>query len=504
MDIPATLESAVNITSVSNASPIVITSAGHGLNTGNLVQIGGVTGTNAANGTFTITVIPSGTSAPSSQFSLNGTTGDGAYTGGGVWQLVSNLQPRTKPGGQGAKNLSVAADPVNPFLVYVGGDRQDRLPNSIGATDFTARLFRGDASIAPLGTPVTVGVPNAQWTPLTHNGTASNSAPHADSRDMVFDLNGNLIELDDGGIYRRTSPQSSSGDWFSIIGNGLQVTEMHDFAYDNNSNILISGNQDTGTTYQFTTGGLLWNSLSTADGGDVAVNNLTLAGSGQSIRYSSVQDLGSFKRTVWDATNMLVSTATPARTLIGGGAAFVAQFVTPVVLNEITPARLILGGSNSVYESLDQGQTITEIGVGIVAGAIAYGGISGGVNNADVLYVSQGNNVFVRTTTGGALNPASALPVGAGTITDIELDPNDWNLAWVTDNNQVFQTTNAGASWIDITGNLAISGLRTLEYVVGPVADALLVGGLKGVYKAIETNFSDWSKFGTGLPNTFA
>ena len=33
---------------------------------------------------------------------------------------------------------------------------------------------------------------------------------------MTFDAGGNLIETDDGGVYRRTSPRSNTGDWFGI------------------------------------------------------------------------------------------------------------------------------------------------------------------------------------------------------------------------------------------------------------------------------------------------
>lgn len=67
------------ITGATNASPIVITSAGHGLATGARVTISGVTGNTAANGNFSVTVIDVNT------FSLDGSTGNGAYVSGGSW-----------------------------------------------------------------------------------------------------------------------------------------------------------------------------------------------------------------------------------------------------------------------------------------------------------------------------------------------------------------------------------------------------------------------------------
>ena len=77
----------VNITGASNASPIVITTAGHTWVTGQTVIIASVGGNTAANGTRVITKISA------TQFSLNGTTGNGAYTSGGTAACdYSNLQ----------------------------------------------------------------------------------------------------------------------------------------------------------------------------------------------------------------------------------------------------------------------------------------------------------------------------------------------------------------------------------------------------------------------------
>ena len=75
------------ITNATNATPIVITSNGHGLSTGDNVEIYSVQGNTNANttdgvlapGTKVITVVDKNT------FSLNGTTGNAPYTSGGFW-----------------------------------------------------------------------------------------------------------------------------------------------------------------------------------------------------------------------------------------------------------------------------------------------------------------------------------------------------------------------------------------------------------------------------------
>ncbi len=70
------------ITGASNASPIVVTSTAHGLSPGTTVTIVGVLGNTAANGTFTVSKIDA------NRFSLNGSTGNGAYTSGGTFRVV--------------------------------------------------------------------------------------------------------------------------------------------------------------------------------------------------------------------------------------------------------------------------------------------------------------------------------------------------------------------------------------------------------------------------------
>lgn len=66
------------ITDASNESPIVITALSHGFSTGDIIEITGVVGNTAANGTWNITVVDAAT------FSLNSSTGNGAYISGGT------------------------------------------------------------------------------------------------------------------------------------------------------------------------------------------------------------------------------------------------------------------------------------------------------------------------------------------------------------------------------------------------------------------------------------
>lgn len=79
-------QSAAAITGATNATPIVITSNGHGLSNGDLVAIAGVGGNTAANGIWSITAVTANT------FTLEGSTGSGAYTAGGTWYRLNETR----------------------------------------------------------------------------------------------------------------------------------------------------------------------------------------------------------------------------------------------------------------------------------------------------------------------------------------------------------------------------------------------------------------------------
>lgn len=435
--------------------------------------------------------------------------------GGATWTAMD--LPRTgpnnvgiHPGRQASIHLSIVADPVSDQVVYVGGDRQPfrleeglsfppQFPNTIGAQNFSGRLFRCDASL-PSG---------SQCTPLTHVGTASNSSPHADSREMTFDAAGNLVETDDGGIYRRTNPASAAGDWSSMIGN-LQVNEQHDLSFDTLADVVFVGTQDNDDPHQDREDATDWFVLLSGDGGDTAVDNETM-GPNTSIRYDSAQNLLAFVRTFWNPANNLQGFVFPPLTVVGGGPAFQGQFVTPVEVNAVAPTRLIFGGANGVYETHDQGDTIRHISPLVINGSGVEPVSYGGVGNPDLLVIGVGDRIFIRTAAHPApLTEAVTYPgrLTGRTVRDTVIDPDNANAFYVTNLTQVLRTLDGGATWSDVSGNIqsfAPIALRAIAYV--PRAggsssnDALVVSAFNGVYVAYESSgFSVWSPLGTDMP----
>ena len=418
------------VTGATFATPIEITtSVAHGLATGDRVIVSGVTGNTAANGNFRVTP----TSATT--FTLDFSAGNAAWVSGGTVTPIVGASPSgEKPGAQGGIHFAILVDPTDDDIVYIGGDRQEGFPNAIGAENFSGSLFRGDASIAR----GPAAIPSPQWDHLTHDivpafdapgGTASGSSPHADAREMVFDADGNIVEVDDGGIYRRTSPKTNTGDWFSVNGS-LQVAEQHDIAYDPLHEFIISGNQDTGTTYQpaaaGTPGSDVWTTLHQGDGGDVAVAPKTGA-PGSSVTFTSFQFLAGFRRTEWSAPGVTVGAPTFAST------AFIpdVQFVTPFELNAVDPTRMAVGGLAMTYESMP-GVDVTTSGLG--AGSFGPVASSAGVNfsamafghvsDPDLILIGSGSTLGIRPGPVGTPMVPSAVSIPGGDfITDIVVDP---------------------------------------------------------------------------------
>jgi len=112
-----------DVTGATNASPIVITTAEpHGYQSGMQVSISGVARNTAANGTFTITVIDS------TSFSLNGSTGNGAWTSGGSvigvlsgnQILAPNPAPPTTEQTAITAALGLSAGDISSILTFSG------------------------------------------------------------------------------------------------------------------------------------------------------------------------------------------------------------------------------------------------------------------------------------------------------------------------------------------------------------------------------------------------
>ena len=139
--------------------------------------------------------------------------------------LIGSAQADDTNGGNG--NFSFASDPTNHNRVLAGGNSFRPLASQGGLVAVTF-ANAGDAKIERLF---------AQF-------NSDNSAPHADSRDIIFLKTKNgykIIESDDGGIYQREN--NLSGKWTGI-NQGLNTAEGYASDWSNIGNLAITAMQD--------------------------------------------------------------------------------------------------------------------------------------------------------------------------------------------------------------------------------------------------------------------
>src|SRR5262249_40642388 len=273
---------------------------------------------------------------------------------GASWTALA--VPALNNGNQAPINFAITIDPQQTNQVYISGDR-------IPAAPFTVTAFRIDA----LNSPGTA-------TSITDQNTANGSTVHSDSRSLTFDANGRLVLTSDGGIYTRTNPGSDAGAWSSLNGN-VSVFQPYAVGYDAVGKRLIAAAQDNGVAIQSSRNNLLWNLVHLGDGINAFVNDVTLAGAGQTAFYNNSQNLGSMRRIVLDAqgnqirpntagpnvgANVTCNGGNPCDTQVAG-----TRFKSPWVNNRIDPTRMALGGDN-VYVTQDtltgaQGPTVAAV-----------------------------------------------------------------------------------------------------------------------------------------------
>src|SRR5262245_17563461 len=435
---------------------------------------------------------------------------------GASWTALA--VPALNNGNQAPINFAITIDPQQTNQVYISGDR-------IPAAPFTVTAFRIDA----LNSPGTA-------TSITDQNTANGSTVHSDSRSLTFDANGRLVLTSDGGIYTRTNPGSDAGAWSSLNGN-VSVFQPYAVGYDAVGKRLIAAGQDNGVAIQSSRNNLLWNAVHGADGINAFVNDVTLAGAGQTAFYKNSRNLGVMSRIVLDAQGNQISpntanpnTALGANVTCNGGNPCNTQvagtsFKSPWVNNRVDPTRMALGGNN-VYITQDtltgaQGPTVAAVDLTLTdlgptqssVTKIAYGTR----DNPNMLVAGTiGTGIWQSTTaTAGSLVPVPTYLLAGGLApTGIVLDPRSQLRYFVADNTNLFGTTDQGTTFTNLTGNLPAGIIRptALEFISNNSVDALLVGGLNNVANAQSTiavadsdtvgALSNWRPFGAGLPNT--
>ena len=281
--------------------------------------------------------------------------------------------------------------------------------------------------------------------------------------DNKFSLNGgsDANAYAGGGVW-------GAGDW-QTLGVGLQVAEFHNIAYDHNTHSIIAGAQDNGTQEQDSRTGdsQVWNLVSGGDGGDVAVDNESLKGFGQSIRYSSNQNLSGFQRRVLNANGEVVS----------------QTYIYPQVDQSPIGASLTVTGATNakpivitaVGHRLESGNVVTISGVGgntAANGTFYVGSVEGDtfqlLSLADLQFVQGSGNY----TSGGTIQriPAKFVPQF---VTPITLNANQPNRMILIGQQAIHESFNYGSTLKEV-------GPGAQNYNLPPMQNAIAYGDKPG------------------------
>lgn len=413
------------------------------------------------------------------------------------WKWTEFEEPTTEendkeyglhPANLGMHYFSIVADPKNSNLVYLGGDHQPsgsksdpRWPNSIGARDHVGRLFQVNTIIN-------------NFKPITNINTKSNTAPHPYSKHSVFDANGDLIEVNSGGIYKLSLSQEES-DWVSLNGN-LSISEVFSASYLGNNYYAIS-TESTGIIYgKFNES---WYTL-TNETTSYIKSDITKE---ETIMYWSLPHLKDFKATTFKFSNNDTTITHETRNLLVNGKDYsLNDGPIPIPehvnfgLNRFSPNKIFFGifFDGYAYESTDGGRTVNEINIQAdrqekPIHSVVYGGIKGQEIFEDLVIAVGQDFLAIRESSETPFRIIESFPP-AGIIdsipVDVDVNPQNWeHIAVVFSKGEVSYSNDGGLSWKIInppSSDSSCFSQKKIVIVPYKEMETIVVGGQNGVF----------------------
>ena len=351
-------------------------------------------------------------------------------------------------GGQGWYDLTIAVSPIDKNEVAVGGINIWRSTN-------------GGANFSIIGC----------W----NSPSGNNLYVHADQHELEYNSLGVLYACNDGGLF------TYNGTNWTDLNATRNISQIYKIGLSGvSANKWITGHQDNGTniynngTYVASVG---------ADGMDCFIdrtNDNNMFASWQNGNFVRSSNGGGF----WSTAGIT-------------GSAWLCPWK-----QDPQNASVIYAGTSQLYSCTLPSLSWTQLGTTGVTGNIKEFAVA--PSNNQIIYVIH-NQSLRKTIDGGTTwTGISGVPTGLGAPTFITVSPTDPNKVWVTLSgysaaNKVFQSTNGGATWTNITYNLPNLPANCSVYQVGS-NDMIYVGMDIGVYcKDINTN--SWTLYNLGLPN---
>ncbi len=403
-------------------------------------------------------------------------------------------------------NQDLVVDPSNPNHVYAGLEEVFETTDG-GSTWVTASPY-WNYTLACETT--TAGCPNTT---------------HPDQHAMMI-ANGKIVIGNDGGVYTRPlSDTQQYGDWTDLNATlrSWQYYDARAGKLGGHATAVWGGLQDNGTSV-LSTGSSQMAEPAGGDGFDVIVDpqnaNNMVGEYTDGTMYSSTDGGHTFV----DA----VSPTCAAQATVGltprPDCDPAARFVTPLVPDQQNKNVWLTGGQDVWVTTAGWNTSCTD-------SACSWKAVydTGAGNAVTALSSARGGSIIYAAWVAGGGNPGPAFASGIATnyggtwhevnmtglpnryIAGVTVDPANPAHAYAVFNGysrrfvpgggvgHVFETTNGGQSWTDISGNLpdVASDALVLSH------DKLALGTDQGVFAAAEGRGSSttWSRLGSGLPN---
>ncbi|MGB0974522.1 MAG: VPS10 domain-containing protein [Flavobacteriaceae bacterium] len=361
-------------------------------------------------------------------------------------------------------DLVIAADPTDAEVIYTGGVN---LWKSVdGGTTMTCASYW----VSPTG-----GIDGV----------------HADQHALEFSPhNNNIYNGNDGGLYTSTD----NGLNWDDISSGLAIAQIYKIGVSQTvSDLAINGYQDNGTSVSR---GINFSTEIGGDGMECAIDPTD-----ENYMYGAVY-YGDISRSINNGSSFQKIAGEGFNGITEGGA-----WVTPYKLDPNNSARMFVGYKN-IWRSNDvktpAANAVSWTQISSFSGSSNIRDIAIAPSNSDVVYISRYDNKLYRSDNATAASPTwtdlgGSLPI-SNEPKDIEIDPTDPTHIFIAINNDIFESTDSGTSWTNVSGTLPNISLNTIVIDHTSTVDAMYVGMDVGVYYKDNT-MSDWIAYNSGLAN---
>ncbi|MGN6380071.1 MAG: hypothetical protein ACTHNU_14050 [Gaiellales bacterium] len=404
------------------------------------------------------------------------------------------------PGVQATYNQYILADPHNRQHVYLGLEEVYET-TSLGAKWSTVGPYWNyGISCDPDGS-----------TPYNCPGTT-----HPDQH-AGFLYRGLLFEGNDGGVWSRPFDAASRGHWTNRNRGGIDTLQYYSAAVGNvaSGRAYWGGLQDNGETY-WATGMSQVEQAFTGDGGDTIVDPHN--GNRAVEEYTN---LDPYMTTDGGVTLTEISPSCLTATDPPNPCDPNPRFIAPIVQDVKNPNHWVSGGpyvwvDTKAWNTVCAGSHCdwhiaydTGAGHQVTAladnGATTYAAWCGPCNPTPGATFTRG----LATNAGGKWHELSLSGLPNRYITGIAVDPSNaahvyisfgsYSRRWIPDggHGHVFETTNSGASWTDVSGDLPDAPV----YQVAIRGGQLVAGAEVGAFIMNRSHPGSWARLGSGLPN---